>query len=70
MDEKLLRQLATKQDLDTRVTKHEFSDFKNETFNRFDDVMVILKRLDQERVFSNERVNRIEGEVQMLRTKD
>jgi hypothetical protein len=70
MDEKLLRQLATKQDLDTLVTKDEFSDFKNETFNRFADVMVILKRLDQERVFSNERVNRIEGEVQMLQAKD
>lgn len=70
MDEKLLRQLATKQDLDTLVTKDELSDFKNETFNRLDDVTVILKRLDQERIFSNERVNRIEGEVQMLRAKD
>ncbi|MDP1808682.1 MAG: hypothetical protein Q8L35_04000 [Actinomycetota bacterium] len=28
------------------VTKKEFTEFRDENFNRLDDVMVILKRLD------------------------
>jgi len=54
---------------DQLVTKEEFSEFRDENFNRFDDVMVILKRLDQKRVFSNERVNRIEANVEALRAE-
>jgi hypothetical protein len=69
MDKKILGQLATKQDLEKLVTKEEFSDFQNENLTRLDDVLVILRRLDQERVFSTERVNRIEGEVQQLRAE-
>lgn len=47
----------------------EFSEFRDENFNRLDDIMIILKRLDQERVFSNERVNRIEANVEALRAE-
>lgn len=52
MDEEILRQLATKQDLERFVTKEEFNNFKNENLNRLDEILVILKRLDQERIFN------------------
>jgi hypothetical protein len=42
--------------LDGFVTKTDFN-------NRSDQMMVILKRLDQERVFTSEWIKRIESEV-------
>jgi hypothetical protein len=67
MDKKMLGQLATKQDLGKLVTQEEFTGFKNENLSRLDDILVIVRRLDQERIFSTERVNRIEDEVRTLR---
>ena len=71
MDETKVIQKLIEHDkrFDQLVTKEEFSEFRDENFNRFDDVMVILKRLDQKRVFSNERVNRIEANVEALRAE-
>ncbi|HSC20952.1 MAG TPA: hypothetical protein VLC07_04410 [Solirubrobacterales bacterium] len=34
--------------------RSEMSQFRDEILTRFDQVMVILQRLDQERVFTNE----------------
>ncbi|MBX4204970.1 MAG: hypothetical protein KW788_02130 [Candidatus Doudnabacteria bacterium] len=48
--------------LDEMVTKSEFN-------TRLDEMMVILKRLDQERVFTTEWIKRIESEVEQ-HTKD
>jgi DNA repair exonuclease SbcCD ATPase subunit len=48
--------------LDQFATKREFND-------RLDEMMVILKRLDQERVFTSEWIKRIESEVEQ-HTKD
>jgi chromosome segregation ATPase len=50
--------------IENMVTKKEFSEFKNETMTRFDQMMVILNRLDQERYFSFEKVKRLENEVE------
>lgn len=36
------------------VTKKEFAKFKDENFTRLDNMMTILQRLDQERVFTIE----------------
>jgi hypothetical protein len=48
-------------------TKHEFREFsqKNQTDN--DAMMVILKRLDEERYFTTERVRRIEEDVAVIK---
>jgi len=51
MDEMKLIQKLIEHDqrFDQLVTKEEFSEFRDENFNRLDDVMVILKRLDHRR---------------------
>lgn len=67
MDEEILSQLATKEDLKKFVTKDEFKSFKNENLNRLDEILTILKRLDQERIFTTEWVKRIESEVETHR---
>lgn len=46
------------------ATKEEFTNFKNENLSRFDKALTILERLDQERLFTFERVKRIEEEVE------
>jgi hypothetical protein len=57
-------------DLETRidncVTKDEFNEFRNETNSNFDKILVILNRLDQERVFTNHRFNRIEKAIGLV----
>jgi len=54
MDDKILSQLATKHDLERFATKEELDGLKNENFNRLDEVLLILKRLDRERIFMTE----------------
>lgn len=50
------------------VTKKEFTDFKHENFSRLDKMMTILTRLDQERMFTFERVRRLEEEVNKIKS--
>ena len=45
------------------VARDEFSAFKNENFQRLDEAMDILVRLDQERLFTFEAVRNIEKEI-------
>jgi hypothetical protein len=49
------------------VTKEEFAEFKNENFTRLDKTLAILTRLDQERLFTFERVKRIEEEIEKIK---
>ena len=51
------------------VTKDEFAEFKNENFTRLDNIMVVLNRLDQERVFTVERIRRIEEEIDKIKSR-
>lgn len=53
--------------LDGVVAKDDFNSFKKEYFNGQDQVMVILKKLDQERVFTIEWVRRIETDVARIK---
>lgn len=57
IDEKLNR-LATQESVNT---------FKEEVTQTLDNQTVILKRLDQERLFMLERVKRIEADVEKLK---
>lgn len=47
--------------------KAELDSFRNEVIDRFDEVITILKRLDQERVFTIEWIRRIESDVSMVK---
>ncbi|MCK4261615.1 hypothetical protein KAW55_06500 [bacterium] len=49
------------------ATKEEFTEFKSENLTRLDKVLTILDRLDQERLFTFERVRRIEEEVEKIK---
>ncbi len=51
------------------VTKEEFVEFKNANFTRLDNMIVILNRLDQERVFTVERIRRIEEEIDKIKAR-
>jgi hypothetical protein len=51
------------------VTKEEFVEFRNENFTRLDNMIVILNRLDQERVFTVERIRRIEEEIDKIKAR-
>lgn len=50
------------------VTKEEFVEFKNENFTRLDNMMTILQRFDQERVFTVERIRRLEEDIEKIKT--
>lgn len=63
MEEQIFKQLATKADLEELVTKEEFGGFRNENFSRLDEMMVVLRRVDQERVFTFEYVRRLESDI-------
>ena len=49
------------------VTKEEFGEFKNENFTKLDNIMTVLQRLDQERVFTVERIRHLEEEVNKIK---
>jgi len=67
MDKEILKLIATKEDLKDLVTRREFAEFKDENLTRLDKMMTILRRLDEERLFTFEMVKRIEGEVERQR---
>ena len=50
------------------VTKEEFLEFKNENFTKLDNMTAILQRLDQERIFTIERIRHLEEEVSKIKT--
>ena len=67
MDKEILKLIATKEDLKDLVTRREFAEFKDENLTRLDKMMTILRRLDEERLFTFEMVKRIEGEIERQR---
>ncbi len=52
---------------DTGSLRSEVRSLRNEIMNRMDEMTVILKRLDQERVFTIEWIRRIESDVSMVK---
>ena len=68
MEEKqMLEFFASKQDLlDLKGDlKQEMSKNNSEMLTHFDEQMVILQRLDQERVFTTEHIHRIDERVEL-----
>lgn len=56
------------QRFDTLVTKTEFNDFKDRVLSTQDNIITILRRLDEERVFSTKWVEQMETEIQKIKT--
>ncbi len=52
---------------DELVTKPEFQDFKHQVFNAQDQMLTILKRLDEERIFTTAWIQRIENEITAIK---
>ncbi|MHB8841450.1 MAG: hypothetical protein ACYC56_06645 [Candidatus Aquicultor sp.] len=63
MDENILKYIATKSDLENLVSNDEFRQAQNEIYNRLDEIITIVRRMDQERVFTFEYVKRVEADV-------
>ena len=63
MDKEILKLIATKEDLKDLVNRSEFAKFRDENLTRLDEIMTILKRLDEERLFTFEMVKRLEGKL-------
>ncbi|MCX6779469.1 MAG: hypothetical protein NTU97_04585 [Candidatus Magasanikbacteria bacterium] len=64
----MIQYFASKQDLrefkqEMSEFKDEMHEFKNEVLTVLDQQTVILRRLDEERVFGSERVNKLEKRV-------
>lgn len=66
--------LTIKEQLGMSVTKDEFTSFKDEftsfkddTLKGQDQMITILQRLDQERIFGIERIKRIESDVDKIK---
>ncbi len=55
--------------LDALLTRTDFDQFKNTYFNGQDQAMRILTRLDEERVFTNKAIGRIQDELNEQRQK-
>ena len=51
------------------VTKEELRIFKDEVNTQFDQQSVILKRLDEERLFTVEWIRRIESDVEKIKSR-
>lgn len=49
--------------LNNIVTKDEFQELKEESFQKSDEIISIVKKLDEERIFTIGRIDRIENEV-------
>jgi len=64
MDEQILKQLATKSDIENLVTSDEFKQSQSEIYSRLDEIITVVRRLDKERVFTFEYVRRVESEVE------
>ena len=65
--------LATKIDLEDRVsslaTQESLNRLSGDITQSLDDQLVILQRLDQERLFTIERIKRIEADVEELKLR-
>lgn len=69
MNEDILKYVATKHDLENLLTKDEFEQSRSEVLSRLDKIIVMVMRLDQERLFTFEYVKRVEGEVEEIESK-
>ena len=61
MDENILKYIATKQDLDDM--RGEFSHSFDVVLTHLDEISLVVKRMDQERVFTFEYVKRLAADV-------
>lgn len=68
MQDKIIQKLVEMDSkLDSMVTSRIFGEFQDEVRTNFDNQSQILRRLDQERLFTTEHIRRIEADVEMLK---
>ncbi len=54
---------------DNMVTKNELAEFKDEYLQGQDEMMTILKRLDEDRIFTHRWVDRIESDLEHTKSR-
>ena len=65
-EDKIIKKLLEHDEkLKELVTKREFREFRNEVLAGQDKILTIVQRLDQERVFTNEKIKRLEESVKI-----
>ena len=70
MEDKIIQKLVELDaKLDSMATADDLQAFQDEVRTNFDHQGEILKRLDQERLFTVEHVRRIEVDVEMLKRR-
>jgi len=71
MDEdKVVRELVwLREQVGLMATREDLSRLENRIMDAFDKQTVILQRLDQERVFTDGRIGRIEEDVESIKLK-
>lgn len=62
-----LKQFATKKDLETYATKEDLHELEDRLMTALDRQMVILQRLDQERIFINLHLQRHDNEIAQIK---
>jgi hypothetical protein len=62
IDRVILQVIKNSEAINKMVTRDEFNEFRNEVLSGQDKMMTILIRLDQERIFTNEWIRRIEAQ--------
>lgn len=68
MQDKIIEKLVEiDSKLDSVVTSRQFGEFQDEVRTNFDHQSEILRRLDQERLFTVEHIRRIEADVEVLK---
>jgi len=68
MEDKIIEKLVEMDaKLDQMATKAELTAMENRLNTRLDNQGVILARLDQERIFTLERIKRIEADVEKMK---
>ena len=63
IDRIIIQVIKNSEAINKMVTKEEFNQFRRDVLSGQDEMMTILTRLDQERIFTTEWIRRIEGDV-------
>lgn len=69
-DEKITKEIVKlKDEIGKCLTAQDFSEFKDEVLTGQDEMIAILRRLDDERVFTLDRVKQLEADVKQIKLK-
>jgi len=69
LDRVAFQVIENSEKIEKLVTKDEFNEKMGQVMNTLDKVMVIVQRIDQERMFTTEWIRRIDTDVEVLKKR-